>query len=295
VDRVIRWVLRLVTVAALALGLWFVCRGVSFADVVRVVRSVQVATLAARALPLLAVGFILRAGRFRSVLGPTPVSFAGTVGTVLVAQAANNVLPLHAGELVKTRDFVAAGHPLKRVVVAQGLEKLFELGTLALLCAPAMARALGYGRRMLAIALAAGTLVFVGVALSAGRGGLRPARIGGAITWAFAADAVEVGLVAVTLDALGVASSLGASLVVLGAVNLAIALPSAPGNAGAVEAGAALALVALGASHDRAVAFALLYRIVQWVPVTAGGGVVWALRAARAPEWGAVMRRARRS
>ncbi|MCL2448403.1 MAG: flippase-like domain-containing protein, partial [Polyangiaceae bacterium] len=141
---------------------------------------------------------------------------------------------------------------------------------------------------------------FLGIALCARRGGLRPVGIGRAMAWSLAADAVEVGLVAVTLDALGMATTLGVSLAVLGAVNLAIVLPSAPGHAGAIEAGAALALVALGASHERAVAFALLYRIVQWVPVTAGGGIVWVTRAlrggpraARTPTGGAMTSKAR--
>ena len=62
-------------------------------------------------------------------------------------------------------------------------------------------------------------------------------------------------------------------------MNLSIALPSGPSHLGAFEAGAALGLVAMGVSHDLALAFALLYRVVQWVPVMLAGAVVWAWRA----------------
>jgi uncharacterized membrane protein YbhN (UPF0104 family) len=110
---------------------------------------------------------------------------------------------------------------------------------------------------------------------------MRPAQIGSAFAWALVADVVEIGLVAVTLRAVGLRGGLGESLTVLGAVNLAIALPSVPGHLGAFEAGAALGLLALGVSHDAALAFALLYRVVQWVPVNISGAIVWAWRTLR--------------
>jgi uncharacterized protein (TIRG00374 family) len=65
---------------------------------------------------------------------------------------------------------------------------------------------------------------------------------------------------------------------VFAAVNLAIAMPATPGNIGAFEAGAALPLMATGVDRDTAVAFAILYRAVQWLPVTALGAALFALR-----------------
>jgi uncharacterized membrane protein YbhN (UPF0104 family) len=278
-DRVIRWSARLATVAALILGLWIACRGVRFSEVAAVLRSTPMGPLALRTLPLLAMSFVLRAGRFRTLLGETRGHFRGVVATMLLSQAANNVLPLRAGELVKTRDFTLAGHPLRRVVVAQAVEKLIEGGSLVILCAPAMAICFGYRSRLffpLALAAVVGLAL---VAAAVNRFDLQPSRVGRSLVWAFAADAIELALIAVTLDALGLGSSFCASFAILGAVNLAIALPSAPGNAGAIEAGGALALVALGATRPNAVAFALLYRVVQWVPVTLAGALVWAWRA----------------
>jgi uncharacterized membrane protein YbhN (UPF0104 family) len=277
-DRVTRWALRVATLAAVAAGLYFAGRGVSTAQLIHVLRSTRVAELAAWAVLLMAIGFALRAGRFRAVLGETSVSFPGVVASVLLSQAANNVLPLRAGELVKTRDFAAAGHPLGRVVAAQGAEKLVEVTSLVLLCAPALAASFGYRRPaiLLVVLLAGGVPPLVWIAR---RYRMPATRIGGAFAWSLGADAVEIALVALTLRSLGLASGLGASLVVLGAVNLAIALPSAPGHAGALEAGAALGLMAIGVARESALAFALLYRVVQWVPITLGGAAVWAWRA----------------
>jgi hypothetical protein len=209
------------------------------------------------------------------------MSFARTVGSMILVQAGNNVLPLRAGELVKTRDFIAAGHPAPRVLGAQGAEKLIEATMLVTLCAPALAVALGRRGHVLVLA-AVVAFVFVPLLVWAARRlRMRPAQIGTAFAWALVADVLEIGLVAVTLRSVGLRGGLGESLTVLGSVNLAIALPSVPGHLGAFEAGAALGLLALGVNHDTALAFAILYRVVQWVPVNISGAIVWGWRMAR--------------
>lgn len=246
-------------------------------QLVDVLRSINVLAVAVPAIGCLSVGFILRAGRFRAVLGPSPVRFSRTVGTMVLSQAANNVLPLRAGELVKTRDFVAGGHPIGRVVAAQGAEKLVELTMFVLVCAPALAIRFGYGGRVIGLAaiLVAALVPLVWIAP---RFGVRAGQVRRALAWALAADAVEVILVSVTLRGLGLTSGLVTSIIVLGAVNLSIALPSAPSHLGAFEAGAALGLVAMGVSHELALAFAVLYRVVQWIPVMLAGAFVWGWR-----------------
>jgi uncharacterized membrane protein YbhN (UPF0104 family) len=262
-------------------GLFIAGRGVSFGELTRVLRSTNIVLLLAAALPILGVGFALRAGRFRAVIGKTPVSFPKAVSSMLLTQAANNVLPLRVGELVKTRDFVAAGHAPGRVIAAQGAEKLVEATTLVLTCSPAVAVHFGDRTRILAATSIAVALFLPLLAWIARRLRMRPSDVGTAFAWSLAVDVFEIALVAVTLRSLGLSAGLGTSLTVLGAVNLAIALPSAPGSVGAFEAGAALGLVALGVTHDAALAFALLYRAIQWIPVTIGGAVVWICRVMR--------------
>jgi uncharacterized membrane protein YbhN (UPF0104 family) len=273
--------LRVVTLAAAVVGLYFAGRGVSLDRVAAVLRTTRVVPFVASALVIQAFGFVIRAARFRAVIGETPLSFAKTVATMLLSQAGNNILPLRAGELVKTHDFVAAGHPAARVLATQGAEKLVEASMLVTICAPAFAIRLG-GRARLFLLAGVVTLVFLPLLVwVARRLRMRPVQIAKAFAWSLAADVFEVALVSVTLRNVGLSGGLVDSLAVLGAVNLAIALPSVPGHVGAFEAGAALGVLMLGASHDTALAFALLYRAVQWVPVTIGGGIVWGWRAAR--------------
>jgi uncharacterized membrane protein YbhN (UPF0104 family) len=60
---------------------------------------------------------------------------------------------------------------------------------------------------------------------------------------------------------------------VLTTFNLAMVLP-APGNVGTMEGGGTLALVQLGAPPETALAFMLLYHLVQMVPNACAGAMV---------------------
>jgi uncharacterized membrane protein YbhN (UPF0104 family) len=89
--------------------------------------------------------------------------------------------------------------------------------------------------------------------------------------WAFVSDVVDLGTIALSAAAVGVAvGPLGWCAVLIG-VNLAIAVPSVPGQFGVLEAGAMLVLAKLGIDNERAVAFALLYHGVHIVPFTMAG------------------------
>jgi uncharacterized protein (TIRG00374 family) len=65
-----------------------------------------------------------------------------------------------------------------------------------------------------------------------------------------------------------------AAVTLLG-INLALALPSTPASAGAFESGALVVLMMAGVDKGTGVAFALLYHLVQVIPVTLVGlGIV---------------------
>jgi uncharacterized membrane protein YbhN (UPF0104 family) len=177
---------------------------------------------------------------------------------------------------------VVSGYPLARVAAAQVAEKVVEVATLVACVAPVMAANAGYRQPAVVIA----SLLLLAspfVARISRRFGVERAQLGRALAWSFGADVLEVAVIALCLKSLGLSAGLTTSILVLAAVNLAIALPSTPGNLGALEAGAALALVATGVAHDAAVAFAVLYRAVQWLPITLAGGAIWAWRSAGAP------------
>ena len=296
-DRLVRYGVRAGAVAALAAVFVAALRGVSPSGALRAFASANLPMLAVLALPTLAASFALRAVRFGVLLGShhgSGVRFRDVLGSVLVSQAANNVLPLRAGELVRTRDFVVRGYPLAKVAAAQVTEKFVELATLLAWTAPVIGLGIFLERPVAAASVLAALLVAIGIwgwnrirsNHDAEAFGKRVPRGLGALAMAtfvsLVADGMEVALIYVCLRSLGIPGGLKMSLTVLAAVNLAIALPSTPGNLGALEAGAALGLIALGVPREPAVAFALLYRCVQWLPVTLAGAAVWWIR--RPPE-----------
>ena len=291
--RLARYALRAVTLIAIAVTLVTTVARVSLHGVIGVLSRADVPMLALVVPSLLALGFVLRAARFRALLGngsTRRASFNDVLGSVVVSQAANNVLPLRAGELVRTRDFVVRGYPLGRVASAQIMEKGIELLTLTAWTAPVLIR----GRlvhwpilaSVLLVALVLGAAIWIwrrirdtedAIALLGSlQCGFRD--LATAIAWSFLADGLEVALIHICLESLGIRAGIEIDVTVLAAVNLAIALPSMPASFGALEAGAALGLVIAGVPRESAIGFALLYRVVQWVPVTLAGAVVWWLR-----------------
>ena len=64
---------------------------------------------------------------------------------------------------------------------------------------------------------------------------------------------------------------------ILLSINLALLLPTTPGNLGILEAGAVVALTAAGVAPEPALAFALLYHAVHLVPGTVLGAIAIAL------------------
>jgi hypothetical protein len=104
-------------------------------------------------------------------------------------------------------------------------------------------------------------------------GGLRILRSGArlalAVFYTLGAWALDVAMVVLCLRAvhLDYIQPAGA-LLILVSLNLAISLPSTPGQLGAFEGGAVLGLHFLGAPPVESTAFALLYHAVQVIPVT---------------------------
>jgi hypothetical protein len=262
---------------AVAMGIWLALRSVSGAKLLHALAPTRVAFVAGWCVTLLAVGSVARSIRFAALLPRTPhAHLIDLWSAVLLGSAGNNVLPLRAGELVRTRETVAAGYPLARVVVAQVAEKVVDAASLIAYATPVLAAHLGGRFTPVFAGLVVTGVLFVGWA--APRFRVAPGQLAASLAWSLVADAVEVAIVAVCLHGLGLPAGLVRSLTVFVGVNVAIALPGVPGNLGAQEAGAALPLIALGVDADAAVAFALVYRAVQWLPVTLAGGVVWARR-----------------
>jgi len=260
--------------------------------VVEVLRAANLGLLIGLGPLVLASSFLLRAARFRTLVrldhGKHP-AFSEVLASVVVSQGANNVLPLRAGELVRTRDFVKRGVPLFRVAIAQALEKAVEftslLAWIALGARPLFARL----RPALLLAVGVATLIAVATwfviasrrsrttfGLLARRGEL--VSLAFSLVWSLLADSAEIALIAVCLASLGIVPTLAMAVTVLASVNVAIALPSTPGHVGTLEAGATVGLVLVGVPSEIVLGFALVYRLVQWLPITIAAGILWLLR-----------------
>jgi uncharacterized protein (TIRG00374 family) len=88
-----------------------------------------------------------------------------------------------------------------------------------------------------------------------------------AVAWA-----LEILVVSFTLRAFDIPVPVGASLLVLMAANLALVVPFAPpANLGTLELGATLALMEYGVPKAPALAFALVYHLLQVIPIGVGG------------------------
>jgi uncharacterized protein (TIRG00374 family) len=84
----------------------------------------------------------------------------------------------------------------------------------------------------------------------------------------FVAWGLEINVASFSLRAVGLHLHLTAAILVLVAVNLALAIPFAPpGNIGTLELGAILALHEFGVPKEQALAFAICYHLLQVVPI----------------------------
>lgn len=247
----------------------------------------------------------------------SPVGLGELTMLLLASFAGNNLVPARAGDVVFALQISRRhGYPLSSVAAAQLVEKVVEvlsmwlLAPLTLLLVPrppaALAAPLYSFVAVGAIAMA--TVVwalrarpvrsatalerprqriaaFLTRGVDAARGLLTPHTWWRALLWSCLVDMADVSMVWLCARAVGLHASLGTSILVYLAVNLAIAFPASPGQVGFFEAGAVLALVALGTGASEALAFALLYHAAHLVPTTLiGSWILYRLRWRRTAE-----------
>ena len=86
---------------------------------------------------------------------------------------------------------------------------------------------------------------------------------------------LELDVIAATMKAMGLEMPLAAGLLVLLAVNVALAFPFAPpANLGTLEFGASVALMGFGVPKEKAVAFGIVYHLLQIVPIMILGALI---------------------
>jgi hypothetical protein len=249
------------------------------------------------------------AGRWREVLRPLVprVSQVEAFKAMVVGFAASIVVPARGGELARAewlgwrmslpRATILGSILLDHLVAASGLftgvALLPFLLDLPTWLASGIWLALGVFVVVLGVVVVfrprAGMPALGGTSLPRGRvaaavaGFVARARLGltavgdrRALARAYGASLaawfLETSVVYFTLYAFHVRVTPGDALLVLVAINMAMVVPFAPpGNFGTVEVGAILALMELGVPKEQAVAFALVYHLLQVIPIGVSG------------------------
>jgi uncharacterized protein (TIRG00374 family) len=233
-----------------------------------------------------------------------PIGFWELTSIYYASNAAHHLLPAPAAEVARTVQLKRRhGYSIGALVAAQLVERVIDALALAVeiglvVVFAALPTAMHRSLLVFAVATGLGVLAVVVVAarhdpardgdglgrvagfvhrLSEGVYLLRqPRRWLAALALSLINDAANASTVGLVLFACGVHLPIAIWFVVVLVARLAGLLPSTPGQFGVVEAGVALALVALGVDRNEALAVALLYHLAHFVPITIVG--LWELR-----------------
>ncbi len=218
----------------------------------------------------------------------------------IAAYAASALAPMRAGELLrvwilKHRDGVPVGDGAAVAVCERVLDgaAMFALVLPALCMLPALPGEL-VGAAVGGATVVAALVVALALLAPRCRDSAKPSwfvsvlarfdllrsahRALGGFAVLCAAWLFDLAMVELVLAALGVPLPPQAALVVLLAINLAIAVPATPGEVGIHEAGALVGLAIVHVPAESAFAFAIVYHAIQVLPViVAGLALEWRL------------------
>jgi uncharacterized membrane protein YbhN (UPF0104 family) len=281
------------TLATRAVAIVVVCAGLGYAVREMDWEAVGQAIAAARLWPIalaavINFGIILaKAGAWRLLLAPEhTVPLVRLFRYTLVSCAGSVILPLRAGEIVRVwllreRD----GVPTSRTAAVAIAEKLLDVLSMAVVMLPLLWLGLDLPASFRwwicgLVVLALGGLLVLRIASRRSKSPRwfgqviaaldvlgRPRRVLGALALLVASWLIDLAMIHLVLHAVGVDLSFPAGLVVLFAVNVAIAVPSTPAQLGALELGALAGLRLLHAPEAPALAFAVLYHALQVLPI----------------------------
>ena len=263
---------------------------------------------------VLVVSFVAYAGaglRLSHMTRP-PLSFRSTFCATLVGLAVNNVLPAKAGEIAKAVWLGRSnGVSSQKTLGIVFMERFFDVNVLALLslwflwtmgrqgAAVLFVGCLSGGwcililfhrypslaERFTRLFGSGGLYRFVSQALAGVLENLSPGRL----AWLALTSLIIWGIysfeTALSINAVaGLGMKWNAALSVFAISSLAMLLPSSPGALGVYEAFMVTALKHYGVAPDVALALALFSHMIQFIPVTLVGGVIFAAFPAKAAK-----------
>jgi uncharacterized membrane protein YbhN (UPF0104 family) len=204
-----------------------------------------------------------------------PISLGEMTRVYLASSAAHQLLPAPAAEVLRSVSLVRRhGYKVKPVVAMSIVEKLADAVSLGVGLALVWGLATTPSRVSLLVKIAAlvggGALVATAIWLRK-RGRITlPVVVCSLVN--DGAHALAVGLI---LYALGVPSTPAEWMIIVGATRVAGAVPVSPGQLGVTEGAVAWTVGLYGVPVDTAIAIALVYRAVRFVPVVSTGLFSW--------------------
>jgi uncharacterized protein (TIRG00374 family) len=293
--------------------LWFAVRDVEFSRVWANIQGINYWYLLPY-LGLIVIEVILRAWKWHVLLLPVKApSFWKLNSATIIGLMANNVLPGRAGEFVRAYagarlEHISFSASLATVVIDRVLDGLTvsAIFVFALILHPALpdqVKVPGYiaaGIYLVALAFLVALLVQEALAYRLlawglqffpesirhyvtglvqafvhGLSALKDLRLlGGSIFISiliWLGYALSVFVMALAMD---IQLTVFQAFIVLLIVTILLTLPSTPGFVGAMEFGIKSGLMLFGVDENQALAFALVYHITQYLPITIGGFIV---------------------
>ncbi len=298
-----------------AFFLWYTFRGIQVAQI----RSLHFEHLAwiAGVVLFTVASYTLRCVRWHRMLAGTGARFTTCARVLMTSLAANNILPLRIGDIMRVFTYAGDLGTSPSVILSTViLEKLLDIFTLALLFTATMGSIATHNYRLaanisLAVSAAGLLLLLFGApaieprarALFARHSG--NARVAKLEEWVLLAlDAINrigiagsvlllvqsaviwacEGLIYVSALALvGLSVGRVAAWLAVSFANLSYLIPSSPGAIGPFELAVKASLVSHGANPSRAAIFGLALHAWLLVSVTGAGGLIFLLHRFRTP------------
>ena len=269
--------------------------------------------LAVPFLATLAVFFWLKAWRWSVILEPLGrYSVPQVTPAMMIGFAANNVLPAHLGEIVRSLWFARRYRQrMSAVLVSQVLERILDVLAILLLYLLAVPwidnppQAVRVSVWLVAAVAATAALVIYAMLASPQRvfrlwrvlssrlpasiqsrgeaflkdvlQALSSVRSPGRLLHLTVNSLVQWSLMGVcvwiSIAAIGATIGPAVTIIVLTATVVAVTLPNAPGYVGALQAAFVFALQPFGVSSESAFAASVFYLAGNWIPITCIGGL----------------------
>lgn len=294
-------------IAISAVALFLVARSVNIPAAWDAMRSAQPAWLAMLVV-FVCVDLLTRALRWKVLLSPVGmVPYAASLASLLVGYLANNVLPARLGELVRSHDLgersgLSKSTILGTIVVERLMDTLVVVVIAAFAIFVLSVRGIVASAVLVGLAVTALLVVAIVVGLVAHRlpgadrasafinrwprihGLLVRLRAGLAVTGNLRVMAASLAFTLVSwscavlgftvaAQSVGIQPTMSQAALLAAGVNLATAVPAAPGYVGTFELAAVTIAASVGIDAEAALAFAVIVHAVSLLITSLGGAV----------------------